>query len=345
MPWLIHKWYGDVSVLEKAWPLMTGYVDYLKSKSEGHIVSHGLGDWFDLGPARPGPAQLTPVPLTATAIYYYDLKLLSEIAGILQKNEEKTYYARWADEVKKAFNGRFFNPETGIYATGSQTAMAMPWCVGLVDEEYKARVIENLTDSIIAAGRPLTAGDVGFHFLVRALTEGGKSQLLYEMNARDDIPGYGYQLRKGATALTESWAALEIVSNNHLMLGHLMEWFYAGLGGIAQEEHSVGYRNIVINPEMVGGITFAGTSFKSPYGLVRSDWEISEDMIRMEVQIPVNTTARVHIPVLTGSVITEGGNEIEKMPGIKYISEDGKRKIYEIGSGIYSFRVLNSLKH
>jgi len=50
------------------------------------------------------------------------------------------------------------------------------------------------------------------------------------MNTRDDVPGYGYQLRKGATALTESWAALESVSNNHLMLGHLMEWFYEGLG-------------------------------------------------------------------------------------------------------------------
>ena len=95
--------------------------------------------------------------------------------------------------------------------------------------------------------KSLTAGDIGFHFLVEALMNGGRSQLLYEMNARNDVPGYGFQLEKGATALTESWPALENVSNNHLMLGHLMEWFYAGLGGIGQSEQSAAYRRLSSN--------------------------------------------------------------------------------------------------
>ena len=86
-------------------------------------------------------------------------------------------------------------------------------------------------DSIVAGNKALTAGDVGFHYMVEALTSGGAAQLMYEMINRDDVPGYGFQLKKGATALTELWQALEIVSNNHLMLGHVMEWFYAGLGG------------------------------------------------------------------------------------------------------------------
>jgi len=73
LPWLIYKWYGDTSVINEAWPMMCGYVDFLKSKTDHHILSHGLGDWFDLGPKSPGPSQLTPLPLTATAIYYYDL--------------------------------------------------------------------------------------------------------------------------------------------------------------------------------------------------------------------------------------------------------------------------------
>jgi len=104
--------------------------------------------------------------------------------------------------------------------------MSMPLCVGLVDDPFREKVLKNLLDSIQADGNALTAGDIGFHYLVEVLTDGGASQLLFEMNNRDDVPGYGYQLKKGATTLTESWAALEEVSNNHLMLGHLMEWFF-----------------------------------------------------------------------------------------------------------------------
>jgi alpha-L-rhamnosidase len=33
--------------------------------------------------------------------------------------------------------------------------------------------------------------------LIEALTEGGLDELIFEMNARDDVPGYGYQLKKG----------------------------------------------------------------------------------------------------------------------------------------------------
>jgi alpha-L-rhamnosidase len=339
LPWLIYKWYGDTSIINEAWPMMCGYVDFLKSKADHHILSHGLGDWFDLGPKNPGPSQLTPLPLTATAIYYYDLVLLSKMAGVLKKQNEMDYYASWAADVKTAFNNRFYDPVSGVYSTGSQTAMSMPWCAGLVDDENKDKVMDILADSILANGKALTAGDVGFHYLVSALTQGGKSQLLYEMNARDDIPGYGYQLKKGATALTESWAALESVSNNHLMLGHLMEWFYEGLGGIGQGESSSAYREIVIKPEIVGDITFTRASYNSPYGKIICEWRKSDEKLFFNVTIPVNTTARVFIPTDSDSVIKENGKHIDLNDDIKFLGEDKDRKIYQLGSGNYSFKI------
>ena len=337
LPWMIYQWYGDASVMEKAWPMMTRYVEYLKSKSENHILSHGLGDWFDLGPKQPGVAQLTPKALTATAIYYYDLKLLAEMATVLNKNDEYNRLADWADKVKTAFNATFFNAETGVISTGSQTAMAMPWCVGLVDEQYKAKVMQNLEDSVRAQGKPLTAGDVGFHYLVEALTNSGRSQLLFEMNNRDDVPGYGFQLVKGATALTESWAALENVSNNHLMLGHLMDWFYAGLGGISQSASSVAYKEVVIKPEMVGDLTWVKSSYQSPYGEIRSDWEKSGGKVVMDVTIPVNTSALVFVPFSSGSALKEKGKDISEVKDIQVVGEEGGRKVLKVGSGTYHF--------
>jgi hypothetical protein len=339
LPWLVYKWYGDISVMQKAWPMMTKYVEYLKSKSEDHIVLHGLGDWFDYGPRQPGEAQLTPKALTATAIYYYDVKLLAEMAGILHKTEEQKQFESWGADIKTAFNQRFFNAEKGIISTGSQTSMAMPLCVGLVDDAEKNKVLQNLEDSIRAQGNPLTAGDVGFRYLVEALTYGGKSQLLFDMNARDDVPGYGFQLKKGATALTESWPALENVSNNHLMLGHLMDWFYAGLAGIRQSENSVAYKEIVIYPEMVNGISQAKASFQSPYGEIISGWEKTGDQIKMEITIPVNTEALIFIPAENETLVTEGGKPLEKCSDIEITEHKNGRLICRVGSGQYSFVV------
>jgi alpha-L-rhamnosidase len=341
LPWLIYKWYGDKSLMKKAWPMMARYITYLSHKAENRILSYGLGDWYDLGPGRPGIAQLTPKSLTATAVYYYDLRLLSEMAGILHKNREKDDYARQAEEARIAFNHQFFDHAKKIYSTGSQTAMAMPLCLDMVWPEYHDKVLQNLTDSIIANDKALTAGDIGYHYLVQALTEGGASQLLFEMNNRDDVPGYGYQLGKGATALTESWQALEIVSNNHLMLGHLMEWFYNGIGGIRQEESSAGFNKIIIKPAVIGDLSFASTSFDSPYGIIQTDWKIIEGNLNLKVTIPANTTAVIYLPAREQSKITENNLPVDQVKDIRYLKSENGYAVFRSGSGSYDFMINN----
>ena len=190
-------------------------------------------------------------------------------------------------------------------------------------------------DSIRLGGFTLTAGDIGFHFLVKALDDGGASQMIYDMNHRDDVPGYGFQLTKGATALTESWNALREVSNNHLMLGHIMEWFYSGLAGIGQEENSVGYSHIKIRPQMVGDITEAQGSFQSPNGLILSEWKKAADSLILHVIIPVNATATIYLPTYNTSHISESGNPF---PSFKIKKARGQAVI-ETGSGEYWFKL------
>ncbi|MHA4847495.1 family 78 glycoside hydrolase catalytic domain [Flavitalea antarctica] len=339
LPWQIYKWYGDIDVIRDAFPMMTRYIAYLESKSKNHILSHGLGDWFDYGPKSPGEAQLTPKELTATAIYFYDVSLLSTMAALIGEREEAKRLGEKANEIKTAFNTKFFNTETKIYSTGSQTAMSMPISVGLVEEKYRSAVFKNMVDSINLNGKKLTAGDIGYHFLVDALHAAGASDLLFDMNARDDVPGYGYQLRKGATALTESWPALEEVSNNHLMLGHIMEWFYYGLAGISQSDSSVAYKHVIIKPEPVGDLNFVKGSFRSPYGVIASEWRKSNRTFELTVQIPPNSTATVFVPATKESIITINGKTVKTKNAFNPAShENGKYQI-PIKSGKYTILV------
>jgi hypothetical protein len=340
LPWMLYQWYGDKEILKTAWPMMTRYVDYLSNLAKENILSHGLGDWYDLGPKFPGVAQLTPKAVTATAIYYYDIKLLAQMAVVLNDKEAMLKWTALAEKVKAAFNQKFFDEKARVYATGSQTAMSMPLCVGLVDESNRKAVFQNMADSIIKSGKRLTAGDVGFHFLVKALEEGGGSQLLYDMNFRNDVPGYGFQLKKGATALTESWAALEEVSNNHLMLGHLMEWFYTGLGGIKQQETSVAFKNLIIRPEIVGDLIESKTSYQSPYGTIKSEWKREGKNLELHVEVPFNTSATVYLPTTNRASITEGNKPLDQLEDIQYAGTDNDKSKYKIGSGSYTFKLI-----
>ncbi len=337
LPWLLYEWYGDIDTAAAAYPMMIRYVDYLATKAEGHILSHGLGDWYDLGPGFPGQAQLTPKAVTATAVYYRDLDLLARMAALLGRAGDAAVLAGRAEDVRRAFNARFYDAAGKIYATGSQTAMAMPLHFGLVEPGDRAAVFANLVRSIRAGGNALTAGDVGFDYLLKGLEEGGASDLVYEMNAREDVPGYGFQLARGATALTESWAALKEVSNNHMMLGHLMEWFYTGLAGIRQADGSRGFETVEIAPHPVGDITRVEARYRSIRGEIVSNWWIEDGRFRLDVTIPANARAIVHVPTSSLSTVTESGRPAAKAAGVAFIRAEKGRAVFAVGSGSYRF--------
>jgi len=342
MPWYMYKWYGDKEALVSSYPMMRKYISYLQTKAEKNILSQGLGDWYDLGPKPPGVSQLTPMGVTGTAIYYYNLNIMDSVAQMMDKTSDALMYRKLAVEVKKSFNETFFNKEKKQYATGSQTANAMAIYMNLVEPEDKAGVLENLIKDIRSRGNALTAGDIGHRYLLRVLEDEGRSDVIFDMNSRTDVPGYGYQIAKGATALTESWAALPTVSNNHLMLGHLMEWFYSGLGGIRASEGAIAFNRIDIKPEVVGDVTFANASYNSPYGMIKSEWKKTAGAFEIDVQIPANTTATIYLPANESSLIDEAGKSISDNPDYKLIGYKNGRVMVQVGSGNYSFKVTEN---
>lgn len=337
LPWLLYEWYGDRETMAAAFPMMRRYVDYLDTKADGHILSHGLGDWCDLGPRGPGEAQLTPKALTATAVFYRDLDLLARMATLLGRADEAASFARRAEDVRRAFNSRFYDAAAKVYSTGSQTAFAMPLHFGMVEPADRPGVFDNLVRSIRAGGGALTAGDVGFDYLLKALAEGGASDLIFEMNAREDVPGYGYQLARGATALTESWAALREVSNDHMMLGHLMEWFYSDLAGIRQAAGSNGFETVEIAPRPVGDISWVKARYHSIRGEIACDWRIEKGRFFADIVIPANARALVHIPAASASSVEEGGVPAPRAAGVAFLKMEDGRAVFAVGSGSYRF--------
>ncbi len=208
----------------------------------------------------------------------------------------------------------------------------------LVEPAHRQAVLDGIVKDVRDRGNALTAGDVGYRYLLRALAEGGRSDVIFAMNNQSDKPGYGYQLKHGATSLTEAWDAGRASSQNHFMLGQIMEWFYHDLAGIGCEPGSPGFKRIVIQPAVVGDVTWARATYNSIRGRIVSHWKRAGDRFTLDVTIPANTTATVLIPAKPESEVTENGKPVERSQGVKVLRQEPHRVVLEIGSGHYRFQ-------
>lgn len=337
VPWQQYQFDGDLDLLRSHYDAMKRYFAYLESRATNDILSEGLGDWYDLGPKKPGAAQLTPPPVTATAFYYYDARVLSRIADVLDKPDEAKDYAARAEQIRSAYNREFYNIQKGDYATGSQCSDALPLALGIVEPQHRDAVLASLVRDVEAHGNSTTAGDVGFGPLLQALARGGRSDVIYKMIDQDDKPGYGYQLKKGATSLCESWDANDSSSHDHWMLGQVTEWFYRDLAGIEGDPGGPGFKKIIIRPQPAGDLKWVKAAYESVRGTIRSSWKRDGEKFTLEITIPANTTATVYVPSQAGTEVTERGRPANRSPGVEFLLREEGRAVYRVESGRYTF--------
>ncbi|CCX64721.1 glycoside hydrolase family 78 [Prevotella sp. CAG:1058] len=291
LPFMYYDQYGDSTLITDNYEPMRCYVDYLTTRADNGIVSHGLGDWYDYGPWRAGFSKNTPVPLVATAHYIFDLQLLVRAARMTGRTADAGKYSAMLDKTVESFNREFFNPDSCTYGTGSQTSNALPLYLGLTGGN-KQGVLASLVNDIKEHGTRLTTGDVGNRYLFQTLAQNGLNELLYTMLNHYETPGYGFQLRHGATTLTEQWDPNQGSSLNHFMMGQIDEWLFKTLAGIQNQPGTHGLRHLLIQPTLVGDLQYVKASTHSLYG------KISVDCTRtsLTVEIPVGSDATVVLP-------------------------------------------------
>ena len=327
VPWQQYEFDGDSHLLRTHYDAMKNYLTYFGSRADNYIVNYGLGDWYDVGPKKPGISQLTPIALTATAFYFQDAEIMAHVAALLGKDDDTKHFSQLAEKIRVAFNEKFFNTTNGTYATSSQCANAIPLVMGLCETSNRAAVVDAIVRDVRARGNALTAGDVGYRYLLRALADGGRSDVIFDINNQTNQPGYGMQLAKGKTSLTEAWDGGS--SQNHFMLGQIQEWFYHDLAGIRSDGN--GFKTITIAPQPVGDVTWVKASYNSIRGKIASDWKRDGDHFTLQVMIPPNTTATVFVPAKSGGATTASSSA-------RLLRMENGCAVFETGAGDYRFQ-------
>jgi len=346
--WYMWTHYADRRALEENEPGIKRYVEYLQHNAKDNVLQAPLGPWGDWV-----ALENTPQDYLADIWYYYDVKLLSKIETALGNSTEAESYQQSANQIRDAFNRKFFHSDTAEYSTGTQTANAMALYMGMPSSDDRPKVIDNLTNDITYYHNThLTSGFIGIRYVMPVLTASGRSDLAYELAVQDSYPSWGYMLKQGATTLWELWqdkTGPSMNSQDHIMFGSVGAWFYQALAGIDQSGESTAFRHIRIEPQVVEDLKWASGSVQTVRGPVSSSWSRTPSSITLNVSIPVGSDAQIAIPVpseLTKEVVTESGRTVWKngnfVPGDMGLSgakRDSERLLFDVTSGNYSFQL------
>ncbi len=329
IPWMLYVYQGDMRILEKAYPAMAKYVNYMGSQAKDHIASHGLGDWIPV-------KTVTPVPATSTGYYYLDVQIMARVAELLGKIDDAKKYSALAEQIREAFNRSLYKGE-GVYSIGSQTAQSCALHQGLVPHDERPKVEAKLIEVVEKSDSYPDFGILGSKYIFRSLSDAGRSDLAFAMATKDDKKSYGSWIRRGATTLWEDWDDGD--SRNHIMFGDVSAWWYQTLAGIQladtvcavaskSKPEAIAFKQIVIAPVPVQGLEWVKAQHDSPYGLIRVSWKNENGRFRLAVDVPVNTTATIRLPFKpdTKGVVFADAQKVAPVEN---------RMTFTVGSGIY----------
>jgi alpha-L-rhamnosidase len=330
IPWNIYLFYGDSQLLELCYDNIKKYVDHIDGISPSGLTDWGLGDWVPV-------KSKTPKELTSTVYFYVDAVILAKAARLFGREDDYVKYSNLAQKIKDAFNSKYFNAGKGIYGSGLQTELSVALHWGLVPEEHKALVAENLAKRVEADNKHIDVGLLGSKAVLNALSDNGYPGLAYEVAAQETFPSWGWWIVNGATTFFENWPldASRDISLNHIMFGEINAWYYKALGGIFPDEKQPGFKNVILKPNFVEGLTEFEAEHEGPFGKIISSWRRSPGSVSYDVAIPPNSTATLYLPEGTG--ITESGMPLQGNRLIRIHEPDNDKICLLLKSGRYNF--------
>jgi alpha-L-rhamnosidase len=349
IPWNLYLAYGDKRILEKQYPSMKAWVEYMKSRAGNDCVWDGdfhFGDWLELVPGNPDDNKFsTNKDLIATAYYFHTTRLLAKIAGIIGKKEDAANYINLSEKIKTAF--LCFTTPSGRMISDTQTAYLIALAFDLLPNNLSNKAIHYLASYVSVLGH-LTTGFVGTPLLCKTLSDHGYADLAFMLLNRKEYPSWLYPVTQGATTIWERWDGqkpdgtfqnAKMNSFNHIAYGAIGEWLYSYIAGLQPDEANPGYQHIFFEPHFGGGLTCAKAVLESMYGKIVSDWKIDGTDMAYNVEVPPNTTATLTLPISKGGEIIINGKRLNQA-GIHFSRNEKSTRI-EIVSGIYQIKVPN----
>lgn len=338
IPWQLYLHYGDTGVLTENFPAMVKWLDYLWGISDGPIIRPSaewggrgftFGDWIQPVGDNRKPRPTIADDCAATLYHFISTDLAARIAGLIGKTAEAKALRQRAEVIRTAFRNEFFAP-SGRIAHNDQTSWSLAFLYGLVPPEYheagKAyfrRVVED-ADGLIGTGF------IGTPAILPALTMHGMADLAEKIFLNRKVPGWLYQVERGATSIWERWDALgedgtiydpDMNSYNHYAYGAVCQWLFEGVAGVAPVAERPGFDEVTLDPLILPALSPVAAWHDCRHGRIEAGWALEGDRVTYRVTLPPGCSGRLGLkkaqglavngqPAQPGDVLPPGTHEI-----------------------------------
>ena len=324
VPYAIYRWTGDIRILKDHYEMMTKWYAFLENlaKAKGEGEFHGdpeyrdytmetginYGEWCEMG-TTPEQSMRNGNYDVATAYFSYSGKLLAEIAGILQKEEEAKHYREVSENARSAFLSSF--TDGGVIHSKRQCQYVRPISFGLLSEEQTKQAAADLNVLVEEMDDHLNTGFLTTPDLCGVLAENGFVATAYRLLLQEEMPGWLYSVRKGATTIWETWDGISKDgvpkdSLNHYAYGAIVSFLLDGVCGIHYSD-----RSTVIKPFVSKALGSASARVMTPKGEVQSGWYFEGDRCIFFIELPCNMQASVWLPNGQRETIGPGKTRLE----------------------------------
>lgn len=340
-PWLLYEFYGDKEILIRYRDLAQGYVAYMRGSGDCETTfteGETFGDWFALDNGEDAYAGRTDKVFLGNVYYYRSTDLLRRMLHELADPREEEH-AALAEKIRRGINAAYF--WDGKLTEPTQAGAALVLAFGIAQEPEK--VAQQLCGLLEESNGALLTGFTGTSVILHVLCQIGKPELAVAAVTRRDYPSWIYTIERGATTIWEHFNGIRpdgsywdpnMNSFCHLTFGSVVDWFYSWLLGIRQQDGSIGYKRILIDPVMSSGLGYAEGGFDTIYGRIHCAWTCSGNFRSLRVKIPFGTQAKL---------VLRSVREAEKVlwkwnrAGYPDVQADGQDLWISLGWGTHSF--------
>ncbi len=275
--------------------------------------------------------ELMAVNTVVNCFFYENMRILAEIAGVLQNSADRQLFEKMAAKVKAAINQKLFDRERGIYLDGegsqhsSLHANMMALAFGIVPSTNILSVCNYIKS------RGMACSVYGAQYLLEGLYKAGEAQYALELIRSTGDRSWYNMIRVGSTITMEAWDMKYKPNSdwNHAWGAVPANILPRRLWGI--EPKIPGYTKAIIHPQM-GNLTFSTIKVPTLLGQIQGEYHlVSSDLKTFSFTIPPKMVGEFSLSIssrefiyLNGKKINNIYNSISLNPGINKIEIKAK---------------------
>ncbi len=303
-------YYGDKRAVAEAYPALRRYVDFIETHTQDDILRYYcpygrnsewfLGDW--VSPVESEDKHGFVFETRDEQEFFnncYRVVLwqqLADFAAALGDQADVKHCNDRLAAIRPLIHKAWFDPEKKGYRCTRQAYLVAALQARIMPGALRPVILKQLEDAIAAKQGHLDTGMLGTPLMLDLLARENRNDLVATMMAQTTYPSWGFlEEKRKVTTWPETWTGWG--SQIILVTGTPGAWFYEGLAGIRPDPAAPGFKQVIIQPAVVGDVTWVKAHHDGPYGRIAVDWKKAADgVFTLEVVVPPNSTATVFLP-------------------------------------------------